>query len=186
MLTLARIEQAPANASASPLETCDLASVINMVAERLHPALQLRHLSLQLMESPAAPTRIAAEDADVLCSNLLMNAIQHSAPGSSISASLTADFANTRMIIADTGEGISPEALPHVFERFYRADASRSRISGGAGLGLAICKGIVDRCGGSITITSVLRKGTQVEVTLPIGPPSQTNVSQAITVEVSS
>ena len=186
MLTLARIEQAPANASASPLETSDLAYILSMVAERLRPALELRHLSLQLPESPAAPTRIAAEDADVLCSNLLMNAIQHSSPGSSIPASLTADFANTRMIIADTGEGISPEALPHVFERFYRADASRSRISGGAGLGLAICKGIIDRCGGSITITSVLGKGTQVEVTLPIGPQAQTNEPQATTAEASS
>ena len=91
------------------------------------------------------------------------------------------------MIIADTGEGISLEALPHVFERFYRADTSRSRISGGAGLGLAICKGIIDPAAAApLRSASVLGKGTQVEVTLPIGPQAQTNEPQATTAEASS
>ncbi len=65
------------------------------------------------------------------------------------------------------GEGIAAEALPHVFEPFFRGDASRDRSSGGTGLGLSICKAICDKAGGSIAIESVLAAGTKVTVHLP-------------------
>ena len=74
--------------------------------------------------------------------------------------------------VVDQGEGIPESALPHVFERFYRADRSRSRASGGAGLGLSICKAIVERSGGTIHIQSVVGKGTEVTVVLPARPSS--------------
>ncbi len=185
MLTLARIEQAPPAASAS-LETTDLSSIVQIVAERLYPAMQLHRVALTLAASSQMPVTVAAEDVDVLCSNLLMNAIQHSTPGGSISVSLSKDPANVRMSISDTGDGIAPDALPHIFERFYRADASRSRISGGAGLGLAICKGIVDRCGGSIAVTSVIGKGTHVEVIMPLARQSKVAQLHVATAEASS
>jgi two-component system sensor histidine kinase BaeS len=69
--------------------------------------------------------------------------------------------------VCDTGSGIAPEELPHVFDRFYRGDSSRARSSGGTGLGLAICKAIVDSCGGSIKLESTLGAGTTAEVQLP-------------------
>ena len=72
------------------------------------------------------------------------------------------------LVIEDHGEGISAEALPHVFERFYRGDPSRTRSTGGAGLGLAICKAMVDKAGGSISIASRQGEGTTVTVRLPI------------------
>jgi signal transduction histidine kinase len=71
----------------------------------------------------------------------------------------------------DTGEGIAPADLPHVFERFYRGEKSRSRERGGAGLGLAICKGIVEAHGGRIWVEAVNPQGTRVSFTLPIAPP---------------
>ena len=69
--------------------------------------------------------------------------------------------------MTDQGEGIGPEALPHIFERFYREDTSRSRETGGTGLGLAICKSIVDAAHGAIRVESRQGQGTTVEVTFP-------------------
>jgi len=69
--------------------------------------------------------------------------------------------------VTDTGCGISAEHLPHLCERFYRADASRARVEGGSGLGLAICKSLVEENGGRMQITSEVGKGTTVRVILP-------------------
>jgi signal transduction histidine kinase len=68
----------------------------------------------------------------------------------------------------DQGDGIPPEVLPYVFERFYRGDPSRNRKTGGTGLGLSICKAIVDAAGGQITLNSTLGVGTTVVVQLPL------------------
>ena len=75
------------------------------------------------------------------------------------------------LVVEDTGSGIAPEQLPHVFERFYRADPSRSRVTGGAGLGLAIVKGIVEAHGGSIVAERSASGGAQFRFTLPAGAP---------------
>ena len=74
------------------------------------------------------------------------------------------------MEVRDTGQGISPEDLPHVFDRFYRADPTRSRATGGAGLGLAIVRAIVQAHGGQVSASSdgVLGHGSTITVTLPI------------------
>jgi signal transduction histidine kinase len=73
-----------------------------------------------------------------------------------------------RFEVRDTGEGIAPEHLPHVFDRFYRADASRARATGGAGLGLAIVKHLVESHGGSVTVMSEPGQGTRVSFTIPV------------------
>jgi signal transduction histidine kinase len=95
-----------------------------------------------------------------------MKAIQHSAQGSQVR--LTAGTVESRILITvqDFGAGISADSLPHVFERFFREDASRSRDTGGAGLGLSICKAIVENAGGSIEIESEKGRGTTVKVQL--------------------
>ena len=88
--------------------------------------------------------------------------------GGHVSASLAAPAGSIVLRVRDDGEGIPPDALPHVFERFYRADSSRARTSGGAGLGLSICRAIAERAGGSIEIESTEGAGTVISVTLPL------------------
>ena len=98
---------------------------------------------------------------------LLENAVQHTPPGGRIelrSARLGGDVA---IKVADAGNGISPEKLPHVFERFYRVDRSRNRRQGGSGLGLAIVDAIARAHGGSASICSTPGAGTTVTLTLP-------------------
>lgn len=98
---------------------------------------------------------------------LIANALRYTPPQGSITVAAKTDRANVTIEVADTGSGIAPEDLPHVFDRFYRADKSRARESGGSGLGLAIAKSIVEAHGGSITATSRQGQGTQIICRLP-------------------
>jgi len=95
-----------------------------------------------------------------LLGNLVDNAIRHTPEGGTISLSLFRDGNWARLEVADTGIGIAPEHLPHVFDRFYRVDQARSRAEGGSGLGLAIVKGIAEEHGGKVTVTSVPGRGS--------------------------
>ena len=76
------------------------------------------------------------------------------------------------IVVSDTGEGIAAEHLPRLFERFYRADASRTKSTGGTGLGLAIAKQLVDAHGGTLSVQSTVGKGTKFAVSLPKSPAS--------------
>lgn len=98
--------------------------------------------------------------------NLLDNAVRHTPAEGCITLTAHTEGESVIVTVEDTGCGISPEHLPHICERFYRVDASRTRAQGGTGLGLAICQSIARAHGGSLTITSVLTKGTTVRVFL--------------------
>jgi heavy metal sensor kinase len=98
--------------------------------------------------------------------NLLDNAIRYTAEGGSISLSAARQNGWATLVVADNGAGIPPDALPHVFERFYRADKARSRYSGGSGLGLSIVKAICTAHSGDIEIASTEGVGTTVTIRL--------------------
>jgi signal transduction histidine kinase len=98
---------------------------------------------------------------------LVDNALQHTPSGGEVSIAVLKDHGNATITVTDTGEGIPPDDLPHIFERFYRADKARSRENGGSGLGLAIAKWIVDAHKGVISVDSWVGKGTEVSVSLP-------------------
>jgi signal transduction histidine kinase len=91
------------------------------------------------------------------------------APAVSISTARRPD--RLEIFVEDRGEGIPAAALPHLFEPFYRPDVSRSRKTGGYGLGLSLCKAIIDAHGGSIDLVSTLGEGTRVTVTIPRSAP---------------
>jgi signal transduction histidine kinase len=103
---------------------------------------------------------------------LLDNAIKYTPPGGQISVDLTQDATVIRLLVADSGVGIPAEALPHVFERFYRADPARARDPGGTGLGLPIARWIVEQHKGQISLTSTPGQGTTATVLLPRVPQS--------------
>ena len=98
--------------------------------------------------------------------NLLTNAIQYNHADGQVLVKLARQDGLAIMEISDTGNGIAPEDLPRVFERFYRADKSRTG-GGNAGLGLAICKAIVEAHGGTIEVSSTTKVGTKFVVRLP-------------------
>jgi two-component system, OmpR family, heavy metal sensor histidine kinase CusS len=100
--------------------------------------------------------------------NLISNAVAHTPAGGSVVLGANAEAAAIRIEVADTGVGIPAEALPRVFDRFYRVDSSRSKASGGTGLGLAIVQSIVALHGGKAEITSLPGQGTRVTLRMPI------------------
>jgi signal transduction histidine kinase len=100
-------------------------------------------------------------------SNLVGNALRHTPASGRVEIRATAVDGAARIEITDTGEGIEVEDLPHIFEHFYRGEKSRSRATGGAGLGLAIAKGIVEAHGGEIGARSAPARGTTLYFTIP-------------------
>ena len=96
-------------------------------------------------------------------SNLVSNAIRHTPRGGTIRISGTLDGDVVELVVSDTGSGIEPDLLPHVFERF-----SRSASTGGSGLGLAIARGLVELHGGAIAASSAPGSGTRIQVRLPV------------------
>jgi len=103
--------------------------------------------------------------------NLISNALRHTPAGGEIVVSAHRDPNGICFAVRDTGTGIDPVDLPYIFERFYRVDRARSRSSGGAGLGLAIARRLVEAHGGQIWATSTPGQGTTVSFSLPISPP---------------
>jgi signal transduction histidine kinase len=110
----------------------------------------------------ADPTRVRQ-----LLLILMDNALRHTPPGGEVSVGVIRENGHARITVRDNGEGIPADDLPHIFERFYRADKARGRENGGSGLGLAIAKWIVDAHHGNIAVKSAEGKGTQVAVSLP-------------------
>ena len=101
---------------------------------------------------------------------LIDNAIKYTPENGSVTVSLRSDNKDILIDVTDTGIGIAPEDLPHVFDRFWRADKVRSRSMGGTGLGLAIAKWIAEKSGGCIYVESVVSQGSKFEVRLPRVP----------------
>ena len=100
--------------------------------------------------------------------NILENAVRYTPADGLISVSLVKQESNAVVSISDTGIGIPPEHLPHIFERFYRVDKARARADGGVGLGLAIAKIIAESHKGTITVASEVGKGTTFTISLPL------------------
>jgi signal transduction histidine kinase len=103
--------------------------------------------------------------------NLVSNALRYTPAGGTITLSAEPAPDAVRLAVADTGSGIPPAALPHIFERLYRADASRTTQDGGTGLGLAIARAFVEAHGGQISAQSTLGQGTRISIELPLSAP---------------
>jgi signal transduction histidine kinase len=132
---------------------------------------------VRILESPVAIELTAVDQVTVLGDadrlkqlllNLVENAVKYTPPGGEVSLSLSKKAGWAFFEVSDTGIGIPPENLPHVFDRFYRVDKARTRAQGGSGLGLSIAKWIAQAHGGAIRVTSHVGEGTTFSVTLPL------------------
>lgn len=122
--------------------------------------------ALDLPEVDVDPERMAQ-----VLGNLLSNALRYTPPGGTITLAADAHADLVRLRVRDTGTGIAPDDLPHIFERFYRADSARQQADGSSGLGLAIVKSIVEVHGGTIAVESVCDEGTTFTISLPAHDP---------------
>ena len=118
-----------------------------------------------------APVWVDADKLQQVLLNLLANAHRYTPEGGSVSVRVQDSGSAMRFAVSDTGIGIPPADLPHIFERFYRVDKSRSSAGGGAGIGLAVVKNLVEQSGGTIGAESVPSEGTTVWFTLPKAAP---------------
>ncbi len=162
LLTLAK-----ADADAEPQrEPVQLDALGRENLDQIRPLAEEKQITLHDHLTPATCRANAGHVTQIL-TNLLGNAVKYCRPGDEVRISTHRQNGHAVLTIADTGPGIPAEHLPHLFERFYRAESSRNRTTGGAGLGLAICKTLVEALGGRIIVESSLHTGTTFQVTLP-------------------
>jgi two-component system OmpR family sensor kinase len=174
LLTLARAD-AMSSFDSLRLRPCLLDE---LAAEVLRTASTLARGQRLELESPSSLTVLA--DPDRLQQLLLIlvdNALLHTPADGTVTVSISQSGDEALIAVSDTGPGIAPEHLPHLFDRFYRVDDARARISGGTGLGLAIAKAIAQSHHGDILVDSVVGKRSTFTVHLPVSEPVETTPS---------
>jgi len=147
----------------------DIAKLVKQAVTPWQPQLTAKEISLSLDLPDNLPlVNIDWQRVNQVLHNLLENAVAHTGKGGTINVAATTQGDWVEVCVSDTGEGIPAEDLPNIFERFYRVDKSRARVTGGSGLGLTIAKRLVEAHGGTITVQSKLGKGSRFSLTLPI------------------
>lgn len=145
-----------------------LAPTVRRVARMLHQNALQNDIHFQLDLDQDSPILILEDDLYQIVFNLMENGIKYNLPGGTLTVTLSQQEDNAVLTVTDTGIGIPEDAIPHIFERFYRVDKARSRATGGSGLGLAIVRAIVQRNRGEISVVSQHGQGTTFTVTFPI------------------
>lgn len=165
LLILARLESGEEPVRREP---ADLDALAREATEAIRPLARSNRLSIEFRPAPApVEVTVDADQIGQVLLNLLGNAVAYNRPDGSITVSTGSSGAESFVRVADTGIGIAAEHLPHVFERFYRVDGSRSDPRGHVGIGLAISLQIVHQHGGRITVESELGKGSVFTVWFP-------------------
>ena len=164
-----RADRDPASLAGVTVVHEDITGIINKSVDSLSSFAAQKGVDISFA-TPQTPL-VASIDPQrinqVLC-NLLDNALAHTSQGGKILINAARDGDFFRVSVSDTGEGIAPEHLLHIFERFYRVDPSRTRSTGGSGLGLTIVKQLIEAHGGTIEVQSELGKGSKFSFTLPV------------------
>jgi signal transduction histidine kinase len=149
-------------------EPGSLRDLISDTLESMRVQAQAKNVQIAgTVEPTIDPVKMNSLKIQRVLSNLLQNALHHTPAGGSISVNARQIDCRVQVEIIDTGEGIAASDLPHLFEPFYRGEKSRARNGGGAGLGLAIARGIVQAHGGEIGVTSQPGAGSRFYFTLP-------------------
>ena len=164
LLALTKLDSNPS----SEVEIIHMAPTVRRVSKILLPTAQAAGVTVELHLEDPCPVLILEDDLYQIVFNLMENGMKYNVPGGKLEVHLFRDEDNAVITVSDTGTGIPEEALPHLFERFYRADKSRSRATGGSGLGLSIVHAFVLNNGGTIRAQSTLGKGSCFTVTFPL------------------
>jgi signal transduction histidine kinase len=173
LVTLARellaLSRLSGDRSPVRLTSLDLESLLKDLLGELIVLAEDRQIRLALRAQPVPVVLGDPQWLKQLFINLLDNAIRYTGEGGAVTVSLRQDGKEVAIAVEDTGLGIEPEHLPHLFERFYRTDAARSRNSGGTGLGLPLVMEIAQAHRGTITVASEIGKGSVFTLRLPSG-----------------
>jgi heavy metal sensor kinase len=156
LLVLSRLDTQSEPLASAP---CDLADIAREGIELLQP-LASEHGVILRGDFSAAPATGDRQRLSQILTNLVTNAFQHSTPGSEVRVSTKSNGSTVTLQVSDQGPGIDAKHFPNIFDRFYRTDESRNRRSGGAGLGLSICKAIADAHHAALTVESIVGRGT--------------------------
>ena len=165
LLMLARVDSGPVEIDH---ERLDLTALVADTIATLTPLAAAGGVTLTAPSLHPAPITGDQARLTQLIVNLVDNALKYTPVGGSVEVSVNVVDSQAQVQVVDNGVGIAPEHLPHVFERFYRADAARSRDEGGAGLGLSICQWIAIAHEGTIAVHSTSGQGTTCTVSLPL------------------
>ncbi|MBI5599044.1 MAG: HAMP domain-containing protein [Deltaproteobacteria bacterium] len=168
LLTLARADFTGESGVKMALKPVRLDGIITERFEQLRKIAVTKGLGLEIKGS--TPLIVEAEPLMLgqVVYNLIDNAVKYTPGGGTVEISLEREGGSAILIVKDTGIGIAPEDLPYIFDRFYRVDRARTREVGGAGLGLSICREIVESFGGLIEVASEPAKGSTFTVRLPL------------------
>ena len=164
LLTLSRVD----SQGDADCEIVNIAPTLERVTRMLSLIANESGITMILDFRKDSPILILEDDLYQIAFNLVENGIKYNTPGGLLRLTLDRQEDNAILQVADTGVGIPEDALPHVFERFYRVDKARSRKSGGSGLGLSIVRNIVERNNGTIQVESQPNVGTTFTVTFPV------------------
>ena len=169
MLRLARADQYSHTLAGSEHPRVDIVATCEAAIARLSPLAKTRGATISLTAgSEPLQVRAESEDLEIVWTNLIENALRHGPRDSEIKVIAERQDRFVSVSVVDSGNGIPSADVPKMFDRFYRGDQSRSRESGGYGLGLAIAKTFIEGYGGSISATSLSPRGTCVGVELPM------------------
>jgi two-component system OmpR family sensor kinase len=169
LLTLARADAGELLVQQAPVP---LRRIVHEVVDTMGPAAEKKSVVIALHDG-AAPQNSGPEvrgDGGLLrqaIANVVSNAIQYNVDGGRVDVTVSEEPATVLVAVSDTGHGIHANDLPRIFDRFYRADEARAREAGGAGLGLALAKWIVERHGGEISCSSEIGRGARFVIRLP-------------------
>jgi len=165
LLKLSRVETIKGKTYFSEI---GLGGLVTNVAKRMKPRASQKIISLDVEKVDSGKILGNRDDLVSVASNLIQNGIDYNKPGGAVRISVENNKEEMRLVVEDNGIGISEDDLPHIFERFYKADKNHSRNSSNAGIGLSIVKRIVDKHGGSIKMESALDKGAKIIVSFPL------------------
>ncbi len=165
LLYLARLDQ---TSQGWQSETLDLSDLLDSLLETMEPVAELKQIELSGSIPAGLHLQGNLDQLTRLFLNLLDNAIKYTPEGGKVKIGVERLDKRVAVSVSDNGPGIAPEHLPHLFERFYRAEADRASQSGGAGLGLAIASEIARQHNGTLEVMSQPGKGTTLKVQLPL------------------